>query len=1185
MKDYISLHNHTTYSLMDSLIKPSVLFDKAKEYGQSAIAVTDHGTLSAVWDAFKASKKTRVKLIIGCEFNFVDDVSKNNKIRHLILLARNHEGYKNLLKLNKLANDNNILIFNKTVPRIDWKLLKKYSAGLICTTACSGGILGQLINTKCVDEAKRQAKRLKDIFGDFLALEVQPNMMRRNATPYNDYDDQRYVNRILVKLGEELDIRVIAATDAHYVLKDDWEAHDVLLSIGSGIPVKAETRPRYPAHDFYIKTRDEVVSSLSRDFGQKAEEFCDNTIYFSNLCEKPNWIDPKYSNPSGKELPEFPVKDQLDYLEFQKWISSLNENITINCGEDEVKLYLKYKCEQALNSDKHIKHYKEFKPRTEKELDVFEYKSLSSYMLIVSDYVNWARNNGISVGPARGSVGGSLVAYLLGIHDINPIKYGLVFERFYNKLKEGMSDIDVDFSKVGKPKVEAYIVSKYGEDFCAKISNYTTLKPKPYARYMAKAFQFGGSSKSAIEVGNEIANAIPKELSTVSTVSEYAPLYAEYVKKYPQLERFAKNIGNIDLNYSVHAGAVIIGKRPLVEFVPLRVTKEGFVSTEYEKERAEENGLVKMDILGVSTLDIIDQTFELIKAQNKKLPELPWDYDKEDFKTYELIGKGDTFGVFQLGKSAGTVQLCVDMKPKNIEDLAMINSMARPGFPKEIRNDFIECKKRAIVRNVIHDSLKRSLEPTFGFALFDEVLLNLAQDVAGWDLAEADRLRKFVKEKGKNRDKDKKLKDDFIASTVTNGIPLDMAVKIWDEVLFNFGSYIFNKAHAVGYSFLSYQTAYLKAHYPIEFLICNLIHEDEVNTQVSDENKTIIKREIRNLGIKFKAPDINKSFGEYTILDANNVLTGLNSLKYMGKDAIPEILENRPFSDFNDLFSSLDGRKVKISSIQAMAASGCLDDFGLTRKQMFLYASDYKKKLQVWNKRRQGEKFIYPWPDDIGEWTISEKYAQEVYYIGEGLCCGIKDAYPGFFDGRAIKFTELANIFPEPEHKEESNRGRKKKADDKFLITPNIGIVQGIIKSCFEFKVKNQQSKIFGQIMAKIDIEDLYGGVTSMALFPYGLELMKERIKELSGGKAKLEPGTAVWCSASISWYEGEPSLIFENLAKVAPIPPRPKDLKARKVSMKITSSRKNKKINKIDPDVLLEQIEDELIEEGFSEL
>lgn len=385
---------------MDSLIEPMDLFLKAKELGQSAIAVTDHGTLSAAWDSLQASKKTGVKLIMGCEFNFVDELSNvDARLRHIILLATNQKGYRNLLLLNKLAGDNNIINFKRAIPRIDWKLLENHSEGLICTTACGGGILGYLINTRRFEEATKQAKRLKDIFGERLALEVQPHNLLRTSNAYNCDEDQKIVNYRLINLGKELGIKVVAATDAHYLRKDQSEAHDAMLAIGAGQPIKSGARLRYISEhcngEFYVKSRDEVVKFFSRLYKEKAEEFCDNTIYFADMCEDPVWIDPKFTNPSGRELPEFPVKNQPDYQDFLSW----KKNNELNSLKKEDVLYLQYSVNKNFKcpADKE----EEYRARINKEIEVLEMKDLCSYMLIVADYVSWAKKQKNSCRPRK----------------------------------------------------------------------------------------------------------------------------------------------------------------------------------------------------------------------------------------------------------------------------------------------------------------------------------------------------------------------------------------------------------------------------------------------------------------------------------------------------------------------------------------------------------------------------------------------------------------------------------------------------------------------------------------------------------------------------------------------------------------------------------------------------------------
>lgn len=1588
---------------MDSLIKPIDLFERVKELGQPAVAVTDHGTLFSAWDCWKASKKTGVKLLMGCEFNFVDSLIENQIPRHIILIAKNHQGYKNLLNMNKIAYDNLLTGTKKVIPRIDWDILEDNSEGVLCTTACSGGILGQLINTRRSKEAFSQAERLKSIFGESLFFEIQPHAMVRKATNYNDYEDQRLVNNVLVDFAQKLGVRVVPTTDAHYLTPEEWKTHDTLLAMGQGLPARMKSRLKYSTNDFYVKSREEVLKFLRRYYKDKAEEFCDNTLIAAEMCENPKWIDPRSWTGKDWELPNFPVQDQEDYQEFRNWLAA-HPQFT---GKPEDVNYLRFWSFRSLEKIGKAND-QVYVDRVEKELDTFEYRDLSSYMLIVADYINWAKNNGCLVGPGRGcltgetyvltskgfknlqtieagdhvfthtgnlkqvfnkleydvkedlvefstsysfdklvmtkdhlvygskrkleeveklsksnnymkysrvatpeapswiaaedldvgdflyftfpkkplnekrsinlindlgiplgdltrrlhlknklscreisrnvsssfyfvnkvknhhketnknrhlveeiknylnkcqtslqkwrdlenyqtfqipseidinqefsyllgrwvgdgcfhgrkkekgitisfnkentndihvidkilssigffashcpakdskgfnltvssniifkifkyffpnyedssskhlpidfrswseenieslirglvdadgyvnkngkniltttsktlalevkealsylkipstvyinknvkrydsptkdsfvvnfywkkvagegyfstikniksikenkvydisvdgdtsylttngvvhnSAGGSLVGYLIGIHEADSIKYGLIFERFYSKIKKGISDIDSDFGQSSKSKVQQYLIEKYGRDMVAHVSNLSTMTPKVYVKDICRTFEYGGNRSAAAEVGQSIADSIPASMKTIDQALDEAPLFAEYAaqEKYSELKRF-KDISGSIRNLSTHAGGIIIASRPIHELVPTRRDKDYNYAIEYDKDRAEDNSLVKMDILGVSTLDVIDNTIKIIKSRGKEPPP-PWTYD--DPKTYELITSGNTKGVFQLGTSQNTMTICQKMRPKNIEDLAMINSMARPGFPRAVIDDFIKDKETGNIANLIHPILKEALGPTFGYALFDEVLLKLAETVAGWDLAEADRLRKFVKEKGKNPKKDKKLRADFVEGAINNkGLKEEEAAQIWDEVLSNLGAYVFNKSHAVCYSMISYQTAYLKAHYPLEFMVANLIHEDGTNAQTRDKNIQEYKKELRDNGIKILPPDLNKSQEVYSILDDGRILTGFSSLKSIGKDAIPEILEKRPFKDFDDFLTKIDNSKVRINSVYALASAGCLDGFGLTRRQICLYAADYRKKLQTWQERRPDEEFIYPWPDDVAEWSVVEMFAQETYYLGEGLCCGMKEAYPGFFNNWALDFSKVPEIFPESESY----------GNQKFFIPANVGVVQAVIKDLFTFTVKKETSKIFGQTMAKIDLEDPWGNVIPMTLFPSSLERFLERLRTLSRGKIDLEVGIAVHCAASINWYEGEPSLIFEDLRQVAPIPPRPKDLKPRKVTMKITKKKtEKKKKKKVDRQKFLLDIEAELIEEGHSDI
>ncbi len=593
MIDFVSLHNQTDFSILDSIISPKALFKRAKELGQTAIAITDHGTIASAWDAWKASKDTGVKLIIGCECYFDDEAIGANKLRHVVLLAKNAVGYRNLLTINKKGFDQSVFLGKRVYSVIDWNLLEQHAEGLICLTACGNGIISQLLMNHKNHEAEITLLRLKKIFGDNLGIEVQPNNMRRGSNIFNDEIDQFFLNRQLYMLGKKHDIRVVAACNTHYLVKEDAETHDVFLAIGAHQPIFSNFRLRYTVPDFYLKTGEEVKIFFTRNYGEEtAQEFCDNSLYFANLCEKPEWIDPKYSNPSGKELPIFPVKDEPDYLEFRSWVSGQSEEVQ---KLEEDKLFLRYRC--AVHSD-----FTSFSPeqrdvynkRIEEELDVLEFHGFSSYMLIVADFIEWARKHEIAVGEGRGSVGGSLIAYLLGIHQADPIKYNLIFARFHNKEKSSFPDIDTDFAPSGREKVQNYLRQKYGEENVAHVSNVNTITPKVYVKDIARSCELGGSKDEAIRIGNDVADCIPADIHSIDDALNKVPLFAEYAKKYPEFIKY-KDICGKYRAWSTHAGGIIISARPLTGLVPLRKDKDGALAIEYDKDKAEENGLVKMD--------------------------------------------------------------------------------------------------------------------------------------------------------------------------------------------------------------------------------------------------------------------------------------------------------------------------------------------------------------------------------------------------------------------------------------------------------------------------------------------------------------------------------------------------------------------------------------------------------------
>lgn len=1127
MTDFVNLHVHTSYSILDSLITPKELFAKVKELGQTAVAITDHGSLASAWTALKASKSAGVKLIIGCEMYFVNDVNnKEERFRHIILLAKNAVGYKNLLTLNKEGFDNMAVFAKRVFPLIDWNLLEKYSEGLICLTSCSSGILSQLLMSKKFDEAEIALDKLVKIFGrDNLGLEVQANTLKRNANYYHDAIEQTFVNHQIIKLAKKYDLRAVATTNAHYIKKEDADVHNVLLAIGSHQPIYSNFRLKYDCPDFYIKTGDEVKSFFERSYKDYASTLCENSVFFANLCEEPKWIDPKFSNASGKELPEFPVKDEPDYQEFLTWVDA---NIPHLKHLEQDKLFLRFRCEKYFETRVanrvDPKLLPEYHARIEEELEVFEFHGFSSYMLIVADFIEFGRSQNVPIAPGRGSIGGSLVGYLLGIHQADPVKYNLIFARFHNKEKSSFPDIDTDFASSGRDLVFDYINKKYGTEYVAHVSNMNTITPKVYSKDLARSCEFGGSKENATKIGASISDILPAEIHSIDSALENVPIFAEYAKRYPELKSCAA-INGKPRAWSTHAAGIVISKRPLAGLVPIRRDKDGMIAIEYDKDQAEENGLVKIDLLGSTTLDIVETTLKLIKQAGKEPPSYPLDYDVYDKPTYDLISNGDTYGVFQLGTSAGTIDLCKSIKPKNLNDISYINALARPSA-RDMRKKFIQVKNGEKTFSLLHPKLGRAFNNTFGFGLYEESLFFLAQDIAGWSLHSADRLRKLTKEKGKNPKKAEEWRQEFIEDSVKNGVQRIIATRIWDEVISLFSGYGFNSSHSIFYSMIGYTTAYLKAHFPIEFLLANLMYEVHSNTKDAKANIAKIKKEIRARKVKILPPDLNKSQMSYTMTSDSELLTGFDALRSVKNiESIDDIISKRPFTSFLDFMSRIDSKKVKSNTIRALACSGCLDFFKIPRHLIYLYCQDYRKKLQTWMKRHDitKEEFIYPWPTEKN-WTIPELYALEKFYLGEAFICGKKNAYDDFFKNNNVLLADL----------------KKKENKTKF------DSLKVEVKGHFEFKIK-KAGPLMGKPMVKALVEDISNDQCVLTIFPDAWEDIQAKLKKIDKS-AVFEEGVALHLSGSVNIYEDDFGIAINALRGIRLAPRKPENLEAKKI-------------------------------------
>jgi DNA polymerase-3 subunit alpha len=1236
MKEYVSLHNHTISSIGDSLITPKELISTTSDLNQKAVAITDHGSLAALFPAYNIAKKSNVKLIAGCECYFIDNKNETS-LKHIILLAKNAIGYKNLLTINKQGYDNFKVMFKRAIPRIDWTLLEKYSEGLICTSACGNGLISQYIMNDQLSEAKDTAKRLQSIFNDNFALELQPHNLQIRASAFSGPVNQQKINIALKKIAEELNIRCVVTTDAHYVKQEHHRAHDVYLCNGSGQPIDSGARLHYDKHEFYIKNSDQIYAYFERHLQIWGEDFVnslfDNTVYYANQCKEPSFIDPAVVTGARSQLPDFPCKDSNDYDKFTTWKIEQEQNPGPLWKSDisEDAQFYRYRsfvglenkiAEGKIEEEDRQSCYEQML----EEFDVLEFRGFSSYMLITADFLEWCRNNDIVIGPGRGSVGGSLTAYLNNIHQANPKKYGLIFARFLNKFKEAFPDVDNDIAPSGREKLHNYLKEKYGHSNVAHVSNINTITPKVYARDISRVFNFGGEDRSkAAEIGNNIADSISDEIHSVKQALEEAPLFTEYAKQYPELAEFAELLHGKPRALSTHAGGIVISKFPLEGLVPLRRDVTGALVLEHDKVLCESSGLIKIDLLALETLSIIDQTYNLIKESGKEAPK-NFDYESLDLETYKMISDGKTFGVFQLATTA--VHVCKKIQPKNIDDIALVNALVRPAA-KDIIPELVKVRNGEKEMQLLHPSLVRAFTTTYGFGLYEESLLYIALDVGKWNLNEADKLRKLTKEKGKNPEKVKQWRSEFIRDAIKNNIPEDIATKIWDETIELFNGYGFNHSHAILYSMLSYQTAFLKQHHFLEFSIANLMSEVSSNAKDAKDNICKIKSEIRSKGIKILQPDINTSETSWKIINDKTLRTGFDALKFMGKDAIPELLEKRPFTSFQDLIYRTTSTKVRSTSIQSLAAAGCLDSFGLNRKSMFYYASDYRAKLRshmnklykAFEKQyikdnklvkksisefeeyyidMQGNKittlpqpseqiiqthlqtFNYPFPDEP-EWTIQEKFALEEFYIGEGISGDIFDRYPNFFDkNQTLPFDALKQMFPWNHVNDDEKINRK--ANTHYLDNYKLRPLEGVITNLFVFTVKKEESPIFGQEMARIMITDPWGTDVSLLCFPEAWKSMKSRIKdELSGGKQNIETGLAIRFLALFQWEnESSVSFILNEVLNYKTPPQVPEDRKSRSVKIPRTSKLNLNEIQKLSKEDLIDTLEEEMLDEGL---
>ncbi len=909
---FVHLHTHSHYSLLDGLATIDQLVNAAKAKGMNSLALTDHGVMAGAIEFYQKAKKAGIKPIIGVEAyiapNSLHDKKPKEKPYHLILLAENNEGYKNLLKLTSIAHLEGFYY----KPRIDWETLKKYSHGIIASTACLAGPLARHIRAGQNQQAEKNLQILLDIFGpNNLFLEIQS----LNAP------EQAVVNTGLKKLAAQYNLGLIASNDIHYVNSDDDQAQDVLLCIQTKHKQVDRDRMSYLGENLAMLTEAEMLALFPED-----KEAIENTQKIADRCQVEIEL-------GVIQLPYYALPDNLNADQYLRnlCLSGLEKrfNFTYDLAPETVKTRLDY------------------------ELEVITKTGYAAYFLIVQDFVNWSKENKIIVGPGRGSAAGSLVAYLTGITNIDPLKYELLFERFLNPERVSMPDIDLDFADTRREEVIRYVESKYGHDHVSQIITFGTMAARAAVRDVGRVLGYSYS------YCDQVAKMIPMFTSlkeALATVDELKKLHQEDLEAQRLLEMAAKLEG-LARHSSVHACGVLITKHELTQHVPLQYAAgdDATIISQYSLHPVEDLGLLKMDFLGLKNLTVLEQALKIIeKTKNLKIDLDSFPLDDE--KTFKLLQSGDTTGVFQL-ESGGMKRYLKSLKPSELEDIIAMVSLYRPG-PMEFIPDFIAGKNGEKKVEYLHPRLEPILKNTYGIAIYQEQIMNIARDLAGFTYGQADVLRKAVGKKIKELLDEQA--DAMVKGMVKNGIEKKTAEKIWDFIV-PFARYGFNRAHAACYAMIAYQTAYLKANFPAAFMAA-LLTSDQNNI----DRVTIEINECRKMGLSVLPPDINESFPTFAVINDgqdNKIRFGLNAVKNVGHHIAEMIVEERKnngnFSSIENFLNRIKDRDLNRKSLESLIKCGAFDKFLSRGKALGNLDKmlDFNKKIQ--NEAKSGQSNLF----------------------------------------------------------------------------------------------------------------------------------------------------------------------------------------------------------------------------------
>ena len=1070
--EFCHLHTHTEYSLLDGAARISELILRAKEYGMKHLAITDHGAMYGVVEFYKEAKKQGINPVIGCEVyvasrtRFDKTHEYDSKYSHLILLAENTVGYKNLIKIVSCGFTEGFYY----KPRVDFELLKEHHEGLIVLSACLAGEIPGLLMNDNYDGAKAVAQKYIDVFGkDNYFIEIQDHGIR----------EQKMINPLLIKLAKELGVGIVATNDVHYVKREDAEAQDVLMCIQMDRTVDDPDRMKFETDQFYLKSPQEMEELFAY-----IPEALENTVKIASRCH----VDFDFKT---RHLPSYAVPDGKDAYE-----------------------YLRELCFSGLN-----KRYKdpgeELFQRLEYELNVIKTMGFVDYFLIVWDFIHFARNNDVMVGPGRGSAAGSLVSYTLEITSIDPIKYNLIFERFLNPERISMPDIDVDFAPEGRQKVINYVVEKYGKDCVSQIITFGTLKAKLVIRDVGRALNIPYA-----EV-DKIAKAVPNDLNiTIDKALEISKDLREMYEQDARIKKLidtARSLEGLPRHKSTHAAGIVITQEPTVNYIPMQVN-EDVVTTQFVKDTVEELGLLKMDFLGLRNLTIIENAVKIIeKTRGIHIDMSSIDYEIPE--VYQTITSGNTDGVFQL-ESPGMKSFMQELKPDKLEDLIAGISLYRPG-PMDSIPTYVYNKNHPDKVKYKHKLLENILNVTYGCIVYQEQVMEIVRVLAGYSLGGADLVRRIMSKKkmDKMEIERKKFiygeKDDkgnyIVEGCINRGVDEQTAIAIFDE-MYDFAKYAFNKSHAAAYAYVCYQTAYLKTFYPVEFmasLISSVDDTDKVNEYIANS---------KAMGIELCPPDINKSSDSFTV-EGNAIRFGLSAIKNVGRGFIQKLVAEREtngdFVSFSDFVTRMTGKDINKRAIESMIMCGTFDSLGIKRSQLirvFENAIDNEANTQRGTISGQLTLFdndapseiVFPEIEEFDKKTLlkMEKQTIGIYLSGNPM-----EEYE-----EKIKLIAPYNI--------STILNSVEKTDDGVYKAVSGGIADGQnIRICAVITNRKNKTTRNNSQMAFLKLEDSFG-VVEVLVFP----------KILTQYSAVLQEENIIVADAKLSLREDEePKLLLEK--------------------------------------------------------